>query len=139
MPVKKFQTTALGYTMYAEATMIGKDLFIAVTGGDTPHIGTVTSVSKDSESRTIRFHSHHGRFHKDDVLSQMIIKQIKDSLPGNCVITAGVHVNHITSEQIKVSSTMATQLGKDILAWLLQTDLSIPTPVYAHYNKTHEE
>lgn len=139
MLVKKFQTTAEGYTIYAEATLIGKDVSILIIGGDSPHIGTITSISKNSDSETIRFHSHHGRFHKDDVLSELIIKKIKNDLPGNCVIIAGVHVNHITREQINASSDMAEQLGNEILVWLQQTDFSTSEVVYAHYNKTFEE
>lgn len=139
MPIKKFQACAAGYTIHAEVTLIGKDLLIAVTGGDAPHIGTVTTISRDCASETIRFHSHHGRFHKDDVLSEIILAQIKADLPGNCVITAGVHVDYITDEQIKASTGMAEQLGKAILAWLRQTDLPTPEVIYAHYNKAYEE
>ncbi|HIX70054.1 MAG TPA: amino acid decarboxylase, partial [Candidatus Enterococcus stercoravium] len=100
MKQKKFQASRAGYTITAEVTVIGKDLSIALVGGDTPHIGTVTWVSNNGASDTIRFPSHHGRFHKDDVLSEILIKQLQPLLPGSCVITAGIHVNGITKEQI---------------------------------------
>ena len=38
----KFSVTQENYTMDLEIFVIGKDLFVTVTGGDTPHIGTVT-------------------------------------------------------------------------------------------------
>jgi len=137
MVAKKFQTTAENYTMTADITVVGSDLMIVITGGDSPHIGTITSVSKDSDNQTIRFHSHHGRFHKDDVLSEVIINKIKDDLPGNCVITAGVHVNSITKEQIKASPKMAEKLGDDILSWLKETDFTTDEVLYTNYNKTY--
>lgn len=124
MSIKKFQSSAAGYMIHADVTLIGKDLLISVTGGDAPHIGTITTISRDCVSETIRFHSHHGRFHKDNILSDIILEHIKTDLLGNCVITAGVHIDYITEEQIKASVWMAEQLAIDILAWLRQINFS---------------
>lgn len=41
---------------------------------------------------TVRFPSHDGRVHKDDVLATMVAQQIKPQITGSCTITAGVHV-----------------------------------------------
>jgi len=126
----QFSTTQENYTMTAKIEVIGKDLFIAVTGGDNPHIGTVTTLTKDTEMQTIRYPSHDGRFHKDDVLAIRIGKIIKNNLPGSCTITAGIHVNHISKKQIMVSSAMAQDLGEQINHWLEQTDFEIAAPIY---------
>ena len=64
------EVTKLGFTIQAAVKVIGKDLLITLTGGDTPHIGTVTTFSRDTEIQTVRFPSHDGRFHKDDVLAE---------------------------------------------------------------------
>lgn len=72
---KTFSVSAENFTVKANVAIIGKDVFIALTGGDTPHIGTVTTVEKNSPSETLRFSSHHGRFHKDEVLSEEILKK----------------------------------------------------------------
>jgi hypothetical protein len=133
-----FQASAEGYTIQADVTVIGKDLLITITGGDSPHIGTVTWANKDTASETKRFPSHHGRFHKDDVLSQAILEQIQAKLPGNCVLTAGVHVNGITKEQINVSFKLAKQIGQDILAWMETADFSTDEVIYANYTHTDE-
>ncbi|WP_426097867.1 hypothetical protein, partial [Escherichia coli] len=34
------EVTKLGFTIQAAVKVIGKDLLITLTGGDTPHIGT---------------------------------------------------------------------------------------------------
>ena len=126
----EFSVTQENYTMKAQVTIIGKDLFIAITGGDNPHIGTVTTLTKNTAMETIRYPSHDGRLHKDDVLATRIGKMIKDDLPGSCTITAGVHVNHISKKQIMVSGMMAKNLGEQIKNWLQTTDFDAPNPVY---------
>ncbi|WP_334351715.1 prenylated flavin chaperone LpdD [Companilactobacillus sp. HBUAS56257] len=126
----RFSITEENYTMTANVEVIGKDLFIAITGGDNPHIGTVTTLTKDSDLQTIRYPSHDGRFHKDDVLAKRVGKVIQSQLPGSCTITAGVHVNHISKKQIAVSSSMAQNLGEQIKTWLQTTDFDVPDPVY---------
>jgi len=126
----QFSITKENYMMTAKVEVIGKDLFIAVTGGDNPHIGTVTTLTKDTEMQTIRYPSHDGRYHKDDVLAIRIGKIIQNDLPGSCTITAGIHVNHISKKQIMVSSQMAQNLGEQIKNWLEQTDFAVAEPVY---------
>lgn len=126
----KFTITKENYTMAAEVKVIGQDLFIAVTGGDNPHIGTVTTLTKNSELQTVRFPSHDGRLHKDDVLAVRIGKIIQADLPGSCTITAGVHVNHISKKQIMVSALMAKNLGEQVRDWLRTVDFEIEEPVY---------
>lgn len=126
----RFLVTEADYTMTAEIKIIDKDLFISITGGDNPHIGTVTTLTKDTDMATIRYPSHDGRLHKDDVLATRIGKIIQADLPGSCTITAGVHVNHISKKQIMVSGMMAKNLGEQIKHWLQTTDFDAPAPVY---------
>lgn len=47
MLTQRCQTTEAGYTMTAEAVFVGADLLIVLTGGDVPHLGTVTAVADD--------------------------------------------------------------------------------------------
>jgi hypothetical protein len=131
----EFFVTQAEYTMKAEVTVIGKDIFIAITGGDTPHIGTVTTLTKNTELQTIRYPSHDGRFHKDDVLAVRVGKIIQASLPGSCTITAGVHVNHISKKQIMVSSQMSQNLGEQIKDWLKNKSFNAPEPIYYSDNE----
>lgn len=116
--------------MELQVTIIGKDSFVSITGGDSFHIGTATTVSKNTTIQTIRFPSHDGRFHKDNTLAEIIARIIQSSLPGNCVITAGVHVNDIKKEQIEASFLMAEQLGEKLQNWLKETDFNVAEPIY---------
>ncbi|MGM0213742.1 amino acid decarboxylase [Enterococcus sp. AZ109] len=120
---------AADFTMSAEAKLIGADLLITLVGGDTHHIGTVTTWS-NKQIETIRFESHSGRFHKDDVLAEKILDIISPCLSGNCVITSGVHVNGINKEQIDASFEMAADLGQQLAEWLKETPFTFEAPVY---------
>ncbi|APX73261.1 amino acid decarboxylase [Companilactobacillus allii] len=126
----RFNITKENYTMTANVSTIGKDILIEVIGGDNPHIGTVTTLTSDTDMQTIRFPSHDGRLHKDDVLAKRIGTIIQSKLPGSCTISSGVHVNHISQKQIMVSSSMANDLGKQILSWLDSYDFDMPDPIY---------
>ncbi|GAA3025088.1 amino acid decarboxylase [Tetragenococcus solitarius] len=127
---KSFQITAAGFTMLLELKIISKDLLITVTGGDTPHIGTITTVTQESIGQTIRFPSHNGRYHKDNVLAEAIAHIIQPNLPGNCIITAGVHINGINQEQIDASFTMAKYLAEQLKSWLQETHFDASDPIY---------
>jgi len=126
----KFSITQENYTMIANVEAIGKDLLIKIIGGDTPHIGTVTTLTRTTDLETVRYPSHDGRLHKDDVLAIRIGKIIQSDLPGSCTIIAGVHVNHISKKQIMVSAMMSKSLGEQIKNWLEKTEFNILEPVY---------
>lgn len=128
--IKQFLVTQEAFSMQANVQVIGQDLLITITGGNVPHIGTVTSFSKETKVQTIRFPSHDGRFHKDDVLAQSLLAVLKEELPGNCLITSGVHVDHITNAQIRASVSMAESLGQQILAWIQNQHFDNEKPLY---------
>lgn len=132
---KEFQVSAEKYTMKISATVRNKDLLLQLTGGDYPHIGTVTTFSKDILPETLRFPSHDGRFHKDDRLAQVIVPMIQALLPGNCVLLSGVHVDQITQAQIAVSFEMAAQLGEQLQQWLSTNPFSEKEPQYYQKNE----
>lgn len=125
-----FQVTQANFTMELRVDTIGKDLFVSIIGGDSFHIGTATTVSKNTTIQTIRFPSHEGRFHKDNVLAEIIARIIQPNLPGNCVITAGVHINGIEKEQTDASFLMAEQLGGKLQNWLKETNFDVAEPIY---------
>lgn len=126
----KFSVTQEGYTIEAEVTVIGKDLLIVVTGGSNPHIGDVTTLTKDTAIQTIKYPSHDGRFHKDNFVGERVARVVQPALPGSCTITAGIHVNQITKAQIAASAPMGENLGRQIVAWLAMHPVVAPQPQY---------
>ncbi|MBP1045009.1 amino acid decarboxylase [Enterococcus sp. BWM-S5] len=133
---QSFSVEMVGYEMKAELKRIGSDILILLTGGDTPHIGTVTVFSENDPASSFRFPSHSGRKHKDDVLAEIVLKIIQPALRGNCVITSGIHVDHITQEQIQAASKMASHLGTAILHWLQEHPAEAKEPIYYNANES---
>jgi len=130
-----FSVTASEYTMAAQVQQIGPDVMINITGGDHPHIGTVTTFGVTTALATVRFPSHDGRVHKDDVLATMVAQQIKPQITGSCTITVGVHVDQISQEQINAAAGMAQKLGQQISAWLVAHPVIGSGPQYYSDNE----
>lgn len=128
MPV--FSVTQAGYTIEATLTIIGKDLLIVVTGGSNPHIGDVTTLTRDTPIQTIKYPSHDGRFHKDNFVGERVARVVQPSLVGSCTVTAGIHVNQITKAQIAASAPMGEALGRQIVTWLEAHPIEAPAPQY---------
>lgn len=128
---KQFSITDMSYTIELEVIIIGFDLLMTLTGGSNPHIGTVTTYCKENNQKeVVRFPSHSGRFHKDDVLADVILEEIKGLDFQNCTITSGVHVDHITKEQIVASFDMVKNLSKQFSDWLMTHPIKADKPVY---------
>lgn len=147
---KTFTVTQADYEMQAEVTIINEDAVVILTGGDVPHVGTVTATLKEAlqvklpelaEERreadqesvdfgTLRFPSHSGRFHKDDVLAEAFLAALEPELLKNVVVVAGVHVDGITKDQIAASYKMAATLGEQAGSWLTKAQPDTRVPRY---------
>lgn len=144
-----FSCQKAGYQMTAEVTLLNGDGLVIISGGDLPHLGTVNFYSPEkmqlvfSESeavkevtipdfslKTVRFSSHSGRFHKEDVLAEAFLAAVKNSSLTNWLITAGVHINGITQEQIEASYKMAKNLGEQTAHWLQTIKIEKIAPRY---------
>ena len=136
----RFEVTDYGYSIQAQVQYIGADLFIQLTGGSHPHIGTVTTYCKETADKQVeRFpsplRSKAYKLVRDDVLADILLESIAELLPQNCVITSGVHVDGISQEQITGAFEMTKALAHKIAFWLKNEKLSISHPRYKN-NKT---
>lgn len=120
---------ATTYKIQADVQFINQDLLIILTGGNVPHIGTVTTMEAGT-IENFQFSSHSGRKHKDDVLSRIILKKISEHFSGHCVVLCGVHVDHITKQEIVDASKLVSALAEDISDWLKSDPVTFIQPVY---------
>lgn len=128
---RTFKITQLDFTIQLDAQMINRDLLIEITGGDVPHLGSIVMYDAKTVEVTVKnFQSHHGRVHKDGMLAEKLIDQIKEFLPGNCVVTAGIHINQISRAQIQKSFEMVHSLGEELIDWLQTTSFEYQNPMY---------
>lgn len=91
-----------------EATVVraGADLCIVLTGGDRPHIGTVTlSVARPSLADSARTSATTSVLnltgHKDGEAAQYLSQRLAAALGATVVVTGGIHVDDIRPGEIK--------------------------------------
>lgn len=106
-----------------KAILIGKDLCIIISGGDSPHIGSVTlSVPRPSlsdfnkNSATTSILNLLG--HKDDEAARYVSHTISSKLNKNVVVTCGIHVDNITVEEITIVMDIIKELTNILLCKL---------------------
>lgn len=103
-----------------KAFLIGKDLCVIIAGGDAPHIGCVTlSVPRSSlsdpdiKSATTSVLNLLG--HKDDEAANYVSKTLSSRLNKNVVVTCGIHVDNITSEEINIAISLLNRLTAKLI------------------------
>ena len=91
----------------AEAVRIGSDVLIYLWGGERPHIGSVAAAQagpslKDPAqiSATASVLTFPG--HKEDVIVKEAAEYLAAALDVNVVVTAGMHWDDLSAEQIAV-------------------------------------
>jgi hypothetical protein len=86
-----------------EATVVraGADLCIVLTGGDRPHIGTVTLSLADSARTSATTSILNCTGHKDGEAAQYLSQRLAATLGATVVVTGGIHVDDIRPGEIK--------------------------------------
>lgn len=136
---KIFKVDQAGYTISAACQLLNQDLLVSLTGGNVPHIGGIVSWdNKAKKQEEIRFASHDGRIHKDIFLAEKFAEKIEKALPGNLCVTAGVHIDGITREQIEASFPMTEKLAQQILIWVKANTSHAKQPEYTTHIKNFE-
>lgn len=102
-----------------KAFLVGEDLCVIISGGDSPHIGCVTlSVPRPSLSDLNKNSSTTSVLnllgHKDDEAAKYVSHKLSSRLNKNVVVTCGIHVDNITSEEIEITLGLLKELT-DIL------------------------
>lgn len=120
-----------GYSIVADTTLMNKDLVVNLIGGDLPHLGGIVSYDKQTgKVSETYFASHDGRKHKDILLAARFVKKTYDKVPGNLCVTAGVHIDGITAEQINESFPMTDKLAQQVIEWVVKFNDEFKNPQY---------
>ena len=93
-------------TVQASLVRAGDDLCIVLTGGDRPHLGTVTlSVARPSLADATRTSATTSVLnltgHKDGEAAQYLSERLAATLGTTVVVTGGIHVDDIRPDEIK--------------------------------------
>lgn len=102
----------------AEAHFCGEDISVTLVGGSLEHIGAVSLAVYEPErdSATVSTICSYG--HRDDYLASMYAKRISSSLKCTVSVSAGVHIDNASAEDIKELSAEAESALSILLAGL---------------------
>jgi len=103
------------YNLEAFVKRIGKDLLVAIWGGDRPHIGAVAAAQprpslrdQNRLSATASVFSYVG--HKEDGIAKEAAERLSAALNTNVTVTAGIHGDDIDEAGIRVVLEHSRQL-----------------------------
>ncbi len=114
--------TAANLTLEATLLRAGEGLVVVVTGGDRPHVGSVSlaepreSLRGGETSATVSTLNRMG--HKDDAIGNLFADVLARRTGLPCVATCGVHVDGLDASGIEQVLTLAQALLGDLLAAL---------------------
>ncbi len=103
-----------------KAIMLGNDLCVIVSGGDSPHIGcTILSIPRPSLIDKKIISSTESVLnligHKDDDALKVVAHTLSSKLNKNVVVTGGIHVDNITKEEIKTIIKLLKELTDSLI------------------------
>jgi hypothetical protein len=99
---------------------VGQDLLISIWGGTRPHIGAVgMAIPRPSLKNQKKWSATSSNFtfigHKEDTLVKTISETLAARLRRNVVVTAGIHWDGITSNEIKTIQNLTQKLSDRIV------------------------
>jgi hypothetical protein len=96
----KIKTNKGAYDLEASVRLIGKDLLVAIWGGEKPHIGAVSAAQPRPSLKNSKITSATASVfcflgHKEDLIAKEAAERIASALNTNVVATAGIHWDDI--------------------------------------------
>jgi hypothetical protein len=100
------KTNQGNYDLSASVRLIGRDVLVAIWGGEKPHIGAVAMAqprpslkNPETTSATASVFSYVG--HKEDELAKAASEILSATLKTRVVVTAGIHWDNIKKKGIQ--------------------------------------
>ena len=103
---------------------VGQDFLISIWGGTRSHIGAVgIAIPRPSLKNPKKWSATSSVFtfigHKEDALVKIISERLAARLRRNVVVTAGIHWDGITFNEIKAIQNLTQKLSDQILKKIL--------------------
>ena len=107
------------HPIYLETKEIGKDLLVAIYGGDEHHIGGVATAyptpSHYRDATTVSVSTLTLPGHKDYVVANTAAEKICKALEIPVVVTVGIHYDNATSKDIEEIISVVNALVDEII------------------------
>jgi hypothetical protein len=114
------------FKVHGSVQEVGQDLLVSIWGGTRPHIGAIgIAIPRPSLKNQKKWSATSSNFtfvgHKEDVMVKKISEDLATLLRRNVVVTAGLHWDRITSNEIKTIQSLTQTLSDRILKRLQRT------------------
>lgn len=93
-----------------DAYFMGEDIVVLISGGDRPHLGTITAGARLEPLKTVQLQTH-----KEFYITEEIAVFLRKNFKGNFAICCGTHLNNITREELKLIPELAVQMGLELI------------------------
>jgi hypothetical protein len=108
------------FKIHGSAQEVGQDLLVSIWGGTRPHIGAIgIAIPRPSLKNPKKWSATSSNFtflgHKEDWMVKKISEKLATRLRRNVVVTAGIHWDRITSNEIKTIQNLTQRLSDQIL------------------------
>jgi hypothetical protein len=127
--VKRFQVKISKgrFEIRASVQEVGQDLLVSIWGGTRPHIGAVgIAIPRPSLKNPKQWSATSSNFtflgHKEDGMVKKTSEILATRLRRNVVVTAGVHWDRITLNEIETIQNLTQRLSDRILEKLQRTE-----------------
>jgi hypothetical protein len=105
--------TIFGYAILSENSVV-----VQIYGGDTPHVGAVAIFfTTGSPPTCIQLAGH-----KEEQIVKSMVIDFAEKTGRNTVITAGIHVDNATVEDIDILCSNSTRVGEMLISKILDID-----------------
>lgn len=108
-----FEREALGFPINVTLSGCGNDTLVKISGGCTPHIGSVSVAYWDSGEPVLRTLLLPG--HRDDVVSDMFAERLSSRLGATVTVVCGIHYESPGREGIDAVLECTRELLGDVL------------------------
>lgn len=103
------------------AEMVGADILIRICGGEKPHLGCVVLAqprASDTGDGTVSATSSvlNRIGHKDEQVCRKVAEYVAAGLGRTVVCTGGVHIDHISPQQIRDTLDAAEKTGRALVS-----------------------
>ncbi len=93
-----------------DAYKMGDDLVVLISGGDRPHLGTITAGARLEPIQTVQLQNH-----KEFYITEEIAIRLRKEFSGNFAICCGTHLEQITKEEVKLLTDLSVELGIELI------------------------
>ncbi len=127
--VKRFpvEVSKRQFKIHSSVQEVGQDILVSIWGGTRPHIGAVgIAIPRQSLKNQKKWSATSSVFtfvgHKEDTLVKVISEKLAARLRKNVVVTAGLHWDGISSNEIKTIQNLTQKLSDRIVKRLQRTE-----------------